>query len=134
VVPGPPHHVTQRGNRRQQTFFCDDDYVAYLYLMAEWCGEQGVEIWAYCLMTNHAHLAGHSDRLAIVAPMLAMVHDWRSFLDSAIREKELRDLRDHGRTGRPLGSADFVDRLERLVGRTLGPKKPGRKPKLLKQP
>jgi putative transposase len=40
-----PHHITQRGNRRQPTFFCDDDYVAYLVLMAEWCGEQGVEIW-----------------------------------------------------------------------------------------
>ena len=30
VVPGLPHHITQRGNRRQQTFFCDEDYEAYL--------------------------------------------------------------------------------------------------------
>jgi len=44
VVPGYPHHVMQRGNRRQQTFFCDDDYGAYLGLMAEWCGRHGVEI------------------------------------------------------------------------------------------
>jgi putative transposase len=51
-----PHHVTQRGNRRQQTFFCDDDYAAYVKLMAEWCGERGVEVWAYCLMPNHVHL------------------------------------------------------------------------------
>ena len=50
VVPGVPHHVTQRGNRRQQTFFCDDDYEAYLALMAEWCPRRGVELWAYCLM------------------------------------------------------------------------------------
>jgi len=41
VVPGVPHHVTQRGNRRQQTFFCDDDYEAYLALMAEWRGRRG---------------------------------------------------------------------------------------------
>ena len=34
-----PHYVTQRGNRRQATFFCDHDYQAYLDLMAEWCGE-----------------------------------------------------------------------------------------------
>lgn len=54
MVPGLPHHVTQRGNRRQRTFFCGDHYVAYLDLMAEWCGEHGVEIWAYCLMPNHA--------------------------------------------------------------------------------
>jgi len=56
VVPGMPHHVTQRGNRRQETFFCDDDYQAYLDLMAEWCGEHKVEVWAYCLMPNHVHL------------------------------------------------------------------------------
>ena len=35
-IPGLPHHVTQRGNRRQQTFFNDGDYVAYLELMAEY--------------------------------------------------------------------------------------------------
>jgi DNA-binding XRE family transcriptional regulator len=45
-----PHHITQRGNRRQNTFFCDDDYRRYIQLMAEWCGKCGVEIWAYCLM------------------------------------------------------------------------------------
>ena len=39
VAPGRPHHITQRGNRRQQTFFSDDDYAAYLDLMAEWWGK-----------------------------------------------------------------------------------------------
>lgn len=56
VAPGFPHHITQRGNRRQQTFFSDEDYRAYKGLMAEWCGRCGVEIWAYCLMPNHVHL------------------------------------------------------------------------------
>ncbi len=56
VAPGVPHHITQRGNRRQQTFFSDNDYRLYLDLMAEWCGQCGVEIWAYCLMGNHVHL------------------------------------------------------------------------------
>jgi REP element-mobilizing transposase RayT len=56
VIPGLPHHVTQRGNRGQQTFFNDGDYAAYLELMAEWCREEGVEIWSYCLMPNHVHL------------------------------------------------------------------------------
>lgn len=56
VVPGFPHHVTQRGNRRQLTFFCDGDYEIYLGLMAQWCGAWGVEVWAYCLMPNHVHL------------------------------------------------------------------------------
>ncbi len=56
VAPGHPHHVTQRGNRRQQTFFKDEDYQAYLELMSQWCDIHGVQIWAYCLMPNHVHL------------------------------------------------------------------------------
>ncbi len=56
VAPGIPHHVTQRGNRRQQTFFNEDDYQSYLELMGEWCRTKQVDIWAYCLMPNHIHL------------------------------------------------------------------------------
>jgi putative transposase len=40
VAPGLPHHITQRGNRRQQIFFADEDYLAYLDLMAI-CGRNG---------------------------------------------------------------------------------------------
>jgi putative transposase len=29
-APGLSHHVTQRGNRRQTTFFPNDDYCHYL--------------------------------------------------------------------------------------------------------
>jgi putative transposase len=43
VAKGLPHHVTQRGNRRQQVFFREEDYQAYLDLLAEWCGREGVE-------------------------------------------------------------------------------------------
>jgi len=56
VVPGLPHHVTQRGNRRQKTFFQLDDYLLYMALMGEQCQRFGVEILAYCLMPNHVHL------------------------------------------------------------------------------
>ncbi len=56
VAPGFPHHITQRGNRRQPTFFSDQDFEAYLALMSEWCLKYNVEIWAYCLMPNHIHL------------------------------------------------------------------------------
>lgn len=34
IVPGIPHHITQRGNRRQQTFFCDEDYRSYISFIA----------------------------------------------------------------------------------------------------
>jgi putative transposase len=56
VLPGVPHYITQRGNRGQQTFFDEEDYAAYLELMAEWCDRCGVAVWAYCLMPNHVHL------------------------------------------------------------------------------
>ena len=56
VAPGLPHYITQRGNRRQQTFFCDEDYEFYLTTMEQWCGAHDVEIWAYCLMPDHVHL------------------------------------------------------------------------------
>jgi putative transposase len=216
VIPGLPHHITQRGNRRQQTFFDDSDYAAYLDLMSDWCREEGVEIWGYCLMPNHvhliavpktedglrraigeahrrytrrinfrekwrgylwqgrfasfvmdepyllaaaryvelnpvraklvenadqwpwssarAHLSGRDDRVVKAAPLLAMVGDWRSFLNSAMREEEIEDLRMHGRTGRPLGSESFLDHLEVLAGRVLKPQKGGRPPKLRKAP
>jgi putative transposase len=81
-----------------------------------------------------SHLSGRDDRLVRVAPMLAMIGDWRGLLNSAIREEDLRDLREHARTGCPLGNATFVDRLERAVGRILRPQKSGRPSKLLKRP
>lgn len=56
VVPDYPHHVTQRGNRRQPTFLCEDDYATYLSLMAASCAACGTEVLAYCLMPNHVHL------------------------------------------------------------------------------
>ena len=56
VAPGIPHHITQRGNRRQPTFFNDEDYRVYLELMSEWCNTYHVSAWAYCLMPNHVHL------------------------------------------------------------------------------
>ena len=56
VLPGYPHHVTQRGNRRQQTFFEDTDYALYRDLMAAACAQFRVRCWAWCLMPNHVHL------------------------------------------------------------------------------
>ena len=49
------HHVTQRGNRRQQVFFSADDRHTYLQYVQEACAQFGVSIWAWCLMTNHVH-------------------------------------------------------------------------------
>lgn len=56
VIPGHPHHVTQRGNGRARTFFEDGDYALYRDLLATNCKAAGVEVWAWCLMPNHVHL------------------------------------------------------------------------------
>ncbi len=62
VVPYHPHHVTQRGNRRQKVFFSDSDYARYRSWLAESCAEAGTRVWAYCLMPNHVHLILVPDR------------------------------------------------------------------------
>jgi putative transposase len=211
VVPGYPHHVTQRGNRRQRTFLRNDDYRAYLELMAEWCGRCGVAVWAYCLMPNHvhlivvpktedalrlaigeahrrytrlvnfrqgwrghlwegrfasfvmdqsyllacaryveqnpvraglckrpqdypwssaaAHLARQDDVLARVKPLLDLVPRWASHLSADMDEPTIKQLRSHESTGRPLGNERFLKRMEKAVGRSLRPGKPGRKRK-----
>jgi putative transposase len=209
VVPGYPHHVTQRGNRRQQTLFCHDDYITYRTLIAKACRECGTEVWAYCLMPNHvhlvlvpqyedslrdtlaeahrrytrqinfregwrghlwqerfhsfvmderyllatvryvernpvaarlclrpqqwrwssarAHLAGADDELVQVKPMLDRITDWPAYIGQAADQAEIDNLRKHARTGRPLGDAGFIDRLELLLGKTLCPQKRGPK-------
>jgi putative transposase len=209
VAPGLPHHITQRGNRRQATFFCAEDYHAYIELMREWCGCWKVEVWAYCLMPNHvhliavpsseeglrraigeahrrytrrvnvregwrghlwqgrfasfllderyllaaaryieqnpvraglaetpweyrwssaaAHVAGEDDGLITVAPLLALVDHWMDFLATSAPEDEVKALRRHERSGRPLGRESFVAALEGTLGRTLRRGRPGPK-------
>ena len=56
VLPGVPHHVTQRGNNRQNVFFTDDDRRLYLTLLKESADRFGLDVSAYCLMPNHVHL------------------------------------------------------------------------------
>src|SRR3569623_3778945 len=56
VIPGSPHHDTQRGNRRAPTFFEDGDYRLYRRLLGEAARKAGAEGGAYCLMPNHAHV------------------------------------------------------------------------------
>lgn len=121
VIPGLPHHVTQRGNRRQQTFFSDDDYTACRELMAEWCSEGGVAVWAYCLMPSHIHLIAAPQSQDALARGIGEAHR---------RYTRRTNFREHARTGCPLGSAAFLEKLERTVGRRLRPRKPGRPSKL----
>ena len=109
VAPGIPHHLPQRGNRRQPTFFDADEYRAYPWSSAA------------------AHVAGSDDQLVRVAPLLALVGNWRGFLATGPTEDEVQELRRHERSGRPLGHEPFVRVVERTLGRTLRRGKPGPK-------
>ncbi|MGQ0586502.1 MAG: transposase [Gammaproteobacteria bacterium] len=48
--------MVQRGNRREDVFFRDADRSAYLDWLRQYCEEGGVQVLAYCLMTNHVHI------------------------------------------------------------------------------
>jgi len=75
VFAGVPHHITQRGNRRDDVFFSDEDRLIYLEWLQAYCGKHDVEILAYCLMTNHIHLVavpGSDDGLQKVLKPLHM--------------------------------------------------------------
>ncbi len=98
VFPGVTHHVTQRGNRRENVFFSDEDRRTYLAWLREYCAKHGVEILAYCLMTNHMHVVAVPSR------------------DTAL---ELEVLRRYVERGLPCGAEGFIRKLERMAGHAL---------------
>ena len=55
VVPGYPHHVTQRGNYRQDVFRDDADRKQYLEFIAYYSKKYHLIILGYCIMSNHVH-------------------------------------------------------------------------------
>ena len=64
-----------------------------------------------------------------LAPLLARIANWKALLESALSAEELKDLRGHSRTGRPLGDETFMDRLASAVGRALKPEGREAKPR-----
>lgn len=74
TVPHLPHHITQRGNRRQEVFFRDADYLYYLNLLEEWSHHYDVQIWAYCLMPNHVHIIAVPADQHGLSETMAQVH------------------------------------------------------------
>ena len=74
VIPGVAHHVTQRGNDRQDVFFTGDDRRVYLGLFCESARRNGVMLAAYCLMTNHIHLVLIPERAESLSRALGRTH------------------------------------------------------------
>ena len=50
------YHVLNRGNARAEVFHKDQDFQAFLAMIAEASLRQPMRILAYCLMPNHFHL------------------------------------------------------------------------------
>lgn len=211
VIPGIPHHVTQRGNRRLPVFFRDDDYQLYMKLLRHFAARNHAAVLGWCLMPNHIHLIlvpSDEDGLrATVAPLhrtyaeeinrregwnghlwqeryvsfplddahtiaalryidlnpvragladnptdyrwsSARAHlearsdgivdtettkrlniDWLGLYASGMTEEELESFRVHEKNNLPLGSGEFIDRLETKFSRPLRPQRSGRKRK-----
>ena len=83
--------------------------------------------WAWS--SARSHLSSRDNHIVRVRPLLDRVHDWRAFLAAPLNKGERETIRAHESTGRPLGSPAFVSRLEKRLGRTLAPQKPGPKPR-----
>lgn len=56
ILPGLPHHLVARGNRRETLFFSDQDLRYYVGWLGQYAYRFRVQVLAYCLMKNHVHL------------------------------------------------------------------------------
>ena len=74
VLPGVPHHVTQRGVRSLPVFWSDGDRREYLRLLREQGARFGVTFLAYCLMTNHVHLIAVPEQADSLARGIGEAH------------------------------------------------------------
>jgi len=74
VAVGFAHHVTQRGNYRQQVFFCDEDCRTYLGLVQHYSLKAKLHLVGYCLMSNHVHLIVVPEREDSLARALGPAH------------------------------------------------------------
>ena len=74
VSVGTPYQVTHRGNRRGEVFFGELDRQLYLADLAVWAHDSGLEVWGYCLMTNHVHLVAVPRRADALARAVGRVH------------------------------------------------------------
>src|SRR5436190_9825913 len=74
VAVGLPHHITQRGNARQDVFTTNSMRRAYLELLSEHAAGNGLRLLAYCLMTNHVHVVAVPATASSMANALRHAH------------------------------------------------------------
>ena len=64
VVAGAPHHVTQRGNRREDIFFGDDDRQRFLQLFLEY--SQKLVVGRVCRFSRRSREVLHTERIEMI--------------------------------------------------------------------
>lgn len=79
--------------------------------------------WSSC----KAHLEGKDDILVKVRPLAEIIPNWSELLEDEPPEHQYDAIRSHEKTGRPLGSEMFLERLEQMTERSLKKQKPGPK-------
>jgi putative transposase len=73
-VPDLPYHITHRGNRREDVFFCPEDREIYRQWLGHYTQVYGMEIWAYCFMTNHVHFVAIARRQDSLSKAIGRTH------------------------------------------------------------
>jgi putative transposase len=75
VIPGCPHHVTQRGNHRRIIFFSDSEREFYLKLLRQHFSIRAIRMEGYSLMPNHVHQALIPPTLDSLARAIGRLHN-----------------------------------------------------------
>jgi putative transposase len=81
----------------------------------------------YPWSSARAHTMGRPDELISSFSQLPGRVEWSAFLHEPDEQGELKLIRDHAQSERPLGGDQFIKRLEELTGRVLHYRKKGRK-------
>jgi len=74
VIPNIAHHITQRGNYQQPVFDHEENNKQYCKWMNEYTQEYGLEVIAYCLMSNHVHFIVVPPQEGTLARVFNTVH------------------------------------------------------------
>jgi putative transposase len=83
-----------------------------------------VDIWS----STRTHLHGSDDGIVDLAPVRERIPDFAAFLDQSCDEDaSFAALRRSERTGRPIGDETRLRALEQSTGRSIIPRKPGRR-------